>query len=72
MSDAKKPLIGITMGDPAGVGPELCLKAAIDPAVGEICGPVIYGDSMVMEKVRKACCPEITFTQIAHGQTRSM
>jgi 4-hydroxythreonine-4-phosphate dehydrogenase len=38
-----KPRIAITMGDPAGVGPEIAQKAASDPRVREVCEPVLYG-----------------------------
>lgn len=40
-----KPRIGITVGDPAGIGPEIAAKAAADPRVREICDPVLYGPS---------------------------
>lgn len=42
------PRIAITMGDPAGVGPELCLRAAADPRVLEACRPVVIGDRDVL------------------------
>jgi 4-hydroxythreonine-4-phosphate dehydrogenase len=38
-----KPRIGITVGDPAGIGPEIAVKAAHDPRVTEICEPRLYG-----------------------------
>ena len=38
-----KPRIGITVGDPAGIGPEIARKAADDPRVRDICEPVLYG-----------------------------
>ena len=38
-----KPLIAITAGDPAGIGPEIARKAAGDPRVLAACDPVIYG-----------------------------
>jgi 4-hydroxythreonine-4-phosphate dehydrogenase len=41
---ATLPIIGITMGDPAGVGPEIITKALSDPALYEICRPVVFGD----------------------------
>jgi 4-hydroxythreonine-4-phosphate dehydrogenase len=37
------PLIGLTVGDPAGIGPEIVRKAAADPRVVGACVPVIYG-----------------------------
>jgi len=38
-----KPRIGITVGDPAGIGPEIAVKAAADPQVTAVCEPVLYG-----------------------------
>jgi 4-hydroxythreonine-4-phosphate dehydrogenase len=38
-----KPRIAITVGDPAGIGPEIARKAADDPRVREVCEPVLYG-----------------------------
>src|SRR4051794_31961484 len=45
------PRIAITMGDPAGVGPELCLKLLADERVREFCEPVIVGDYAVLCRV---------------------
>ena len=38
-----KPRVAITVGDPAGIGPEIAVKAAADPRVREACEPVLYG-----------------------------
>jgi 4-hydroxythreonine-4-phosphate dehydrogenase len=38
-----RPKIGITIGDPAGIGPEIARKAAEDPRVTEVCEPILYG-----------------------------
>ena len=38
-----KPRIAITVGDPAGIGPEIAAKAAADARVREVCDPLIYG-----------------------------
>jgi len=45
-----KPRIAITAGDPAGIGPEIALAAALDARVLDVCEPVIYGPP-----------PEVTF-----------
>jgi 4-hydroxythreonine-4-phosphate dehydrogenase len=37
-----KPRIGITVGDPSGIGPEVAARAADDPAVRQVCEPVLY------------------------------
>lgn len=42
--------IGITMGDPAGIGPEITAKMLADPAVYERCMPLVVGDASVMEE----------------------
>ena len=41
----RKPRIAVTTGDPAGIGPEIALRASRDPAVTAVCDPVIYGPS---------------------------
>jgi 4-hydroxythreonine-4-phosphate dehydrogenase len=38
----KKPRIALTVGDPAGIGPEIVAKAAADPRVRERCEPIIF------------------------------
>ncbi len=38
-----KPRVAVTVGDPAGIGPEIARKAADDPRVREACEPVLYG-----------------------------
>ena len=40
-----RPKIGITVGDPAGIGPEIARKAAADATVLAVCEPVLYGGS---------------------------
>jgi len=40
----RPPRIAITMGDPGGIGPEVALKALRDPAVWEVCEPILVGD----------------------------
>jgi 4-hydroxythreonine-4-phosphate dehydrogenase len=40
-----KPMIAITMGDAAGVGPEVIMKSLSHPEVDELCCPVVIGDA---------------------------
>ena len=42
------PKIAIALGDPGGIGPEIALKAALDPRVRAICRPVLFGDLHVL------------------------
>ena len=46
-----KPILGLTMGDPAGIGPEICLRAMSEPAVRKMCTPVLFGDLSVLNRV---------------------
>jgi 4-hydroxythreonine-4-phosphate dehydrogenase len=45
-----KPVIGITMGDPAGIGPEIIVKALLKKVVYSQCKPVVVGDAGVMQQ----------------------
>ena len=48
-----RPVIGITMGDPAGNGPEITLKALNRPVLYENCRPLVIGDKKVFEAVKQ-------------------
>lgn len=45
-----KPVIGITIGDAAGVGPEIIAKALAEKEVYDICRPVVIGDLSIMKR----------------------
>ncbi|MEA3028439.1 MAG: hypothetical protein QOF91_3724 [Alphaproteobacteria bacterium] len=47
--------IAIPVGDPAGIGPEIALKAALDPAVRAVCDPILVCDEALLERHAKAC-----------------
>jgi 4-hydroxythreonine-4-phosphate dehydrogenase len=44
-----RPVVGITMGDPAGIGPEIILKALRRPLVHSLCRPVVFGTARFFE-----------------------
>lgn len=44
------PILGITMGDPAGIGPEVIVKALAEPIIYEWCRPVVLGDLGVLQQ----------------------
>src|ERR1019366_10123825 len=48
------PRIAIATGDPAGIGPEIALKAALDARVRALCRPLLVGDPAAMELHAKA------------------
>lgn len=47
---SRKPLVGITMGDPTGIGPEIAAKAMAKRKTYDICRPLIVGDAKAMEQ----------------------
>lgn len=50
-----KAKIAIATGDPAGIGPEITLKAALDPTVRNACYPIVVSDPGVLERHAGAC-----------------
>lgn len=50
--EAQLPIVGITMGDPAGNGPEITVKALSDPALYERCRPIVIGDAKMIEQAK--------------------
>jgi len=60
-----KPVIAITMGDPASIGPEIALKALLDKSIYEICRPLLVGDFDVFEQIRNILNIDIAVNKIA-------
>jgi 4-hydroxythreonine-4-phosphate dehydrogenase len=48
--DEHRPLLAITMGDPAGIGPEIVLKTLVDPDTFALCRPLVIGDRRILER----------------------
>lgn len=59
-----KPVIGITMGDAAGIGPEIIVKALAHPSVYEICKPVVIGDGQILERAIALTKANVTLNKI--------
>src|SRR5437764_692241 len=55
MLDKPTIAIAIAIGDPAGIGPEIGLKAAREPAVRGACKPLLVGDAGVLQRQAAAC-----------------
>ncbi|MCG8549428.1 MAG: 4-hydroxythreonine-4-phosphate dehydrogenase PdxA, partial [Desulfobacterales bacterium] len=45
-----RPILGITMGDPSGIGPEVIIKSLADPEILSLCTPVVLGDTDILKK----------------------
>ena len=51
----ERPVIAVTLGDPAGIGPEVVLKALMDPAVAPLAAWTIVGDRDELARAGEAC-----------------
>ena len=49
MNTQTHPLLAITMGDPAGIGPEIIVKTLSSDKIYDKCSPLVLGDASVME-----------------------
>jgi 4-hydroxythreonine-4-phosphate dehydrogenase len=55
MTTDAPPIIAIATGDPAGIGPEISMKTALDAGVRALCRPILVGDPGVMARHAQAC-----------------
>ncbi|MBM4120336.1 MAG: 4-hydroxythreonine-4-phosphate dehydrogenase PdxA [Nitrospira sp.] len=68
--NVRKPVLALTMGDPAGIGPEVIAKACAMPAVRRLCRPVVVGSLPVMEHtVRSLRLPLKVVRVTGHGES---
>lgn len=66
--EEKKIRVAITHGDTNGIGYEVILKAFEDPAMLELCTPIIYGSQKAANQHRNAMKLETPFTTIAKAE----
>lgn len=59
-----KPVIGVTIGDPAGIGPEISIKALLEPSVLNSCRPVLIGDLTLLKEASKRIGLNVNFRVI--------
>lgn len=67
----ERPVIGIPLGDPAGIGPEIVLKALADKSLYEICRPLVIGCLDVLQQIEQIIGTGCAFNVIkdpAEGQ----
>ena len=62
-----RPLLALTMGDPAGVGPEIMVQALSDPAVYQSCRPLVLGDLHAMTRACQELTPELTLRTLQNS-----
>lgn len=49
----ERPILAITMGDPASIGPEITVKALAREEIYQICRPLVVGDACMLERARR-------------------
>lgn len=65
MAEKNLPIVGISMGDPAGNGPEITVKALADATLYDRCRPIVVGDATMLEQAKGFVNhPEITINPV--------
>lgn len=59
-----RPITAVTMGDPAGIGPEIVVGTMLDEGIHECCRPFVIGSIAVLEKAAKVLGKELKFNKI--------
>lgn len=68
---AATPLVGISMGDPAGIGPEVIVKALSKLSDAQPCRVIVYGDARVMEKAAAFWAPGLKVREARPADCRA-
>ncbi|MGH9947448.1 MAG: 4-hydroxythreonine-4-phosphate dehydrogenase PdxA [Pyrinomonadaceae bacterium] len=62
-SRSNRTIIGITMGDAAGIGPEIVIKSVVDGELNKIIRPVLIGDRGLLERTGSSLGIEVAFAE---------
>jgi 4-hydroxythreonine-4-phosphate dehydrogenase len=65
----RKPRIGVTTGDPAGIGPEVVLKAVAEDSVRAACAPVIVGDAQLLAHTARTLDLQCGYEIVRRGES---
>ena len=65
---ARRPRIAITMGDPAGIGPEVVLKAVAEERVRRVCIPIIVGDAQLLAHTARTLDLQCGYDIVRRGE----
>ncbi len=60
-----RPILAATMGDPAGIGPEICVRALLSPEVRALSRSFVIGDERVLARALAVCGLEASFHRIS-------
>lgn len=65
MNQNFKPITAITMGDPAGIGPEIVVGTMLDKEIHDCCKPFVIGSAAILEKAAKVLGKDIKCNKIS-------
>src|SRR4051794_19611008 len=51
----KRPVVAATLGDPAGIAPEVLVKSIASGELDDLCDPILFGDTATVERACKVC-----------------
>ena len=60
-----KPVTAITMGDPAGIGPEIVVGTMLSQEIHDCCRPFVIGSKAIMERAAKVLGKELKYNLIS-------
>lgn len=60
------PVVGITIGEASGIGPEILVKALTDKKIKEVCRPLAIGDAKVIQRAKEQFKVDVEFKAISH------
>ena len=61
MEEPSKPITAITMGDPAGIGPEIVVGTMLDKGLREYCNPFVIGSKAILERGAKTIGKKVAY-----------
>ncbi|MDO8669899.1 MAG: 4-hydroxythreonine-4-phosphate dehydrogenase PdxA, partial [Dehalococcoidia bacterium] len=65
-SNDNRPLVAVTIGDPAGIGPEIVVKAMADPETNQAARSLVIGDRWILEQARETCGLSLAIVSVTH------
>jgi len=68
MFNETKPILGITLGDPSGVGPEIIVKALSNAHIYQLCNPLVIGDAAILSDTVSWLKSELKINKVSNSK----
>ncbi|NOX53222.1 MAG: 4-hydroxythreonine-4-phosphate dehydrogenase PdxA, partial [Planctomycetes bacterium] len=62
-----RPCVALTLGDVAGIGPEVVARVCSDPKLRSICRPVVFGNAQVLRRAAKLVGVDLPIVELEAG-----